>query len=64
MISIKDFFSKVFLNKIAKDKQYKIIKTEQETNRNDLIYKTGNKKGESHLVFQNIKQYDFLGEIS
>ena len=42
--SIASLFSKDFLNKEATYELNKIVEKENKLNRNDLIYKTGNKK--------------------
>ena len=57
MKSIKDMFPKGFLNNEAIGKQYKII--QKEINKDDLIYKTSNKK-----VLRHLRLYDFLKKIS
>ena len=49
--SIASLFSKDFLNEEATYELYKNVEKENKLSRNDLIYKTGNKK--------NNKTYDF-----
>ena len=40
----------------AKDELWKVKKIEQEINKDDLIYKAGNKKKIKHMIFQSLKQ--------
>ena len=59
--SINDLFSKDFLTTEAKDEFEKIKKIERETNRDDLIYKTGNKRKSKTCDFQKFKTMRSFG---
>ena len=55
-------FSKDFLNKEALYELNKIVEIENKLNRDDLIYKTGNKKRIKHMISKSLKQLDLLEE--
>ena len=53
--SIASLFSKDFLNEEATHELNKIVEMENKVNRDDLIYKTGNKKKNETYDFQKFK---------
>ena len=55
-------FSEDFLKEEATYELKKIVETEKKLDRNDLIYKTGNKKRINHMIFKRLKQQDPLEE--
>ena len=59
--SITSFFSKEFLNKEATCKLNKIAEMENRLNRNDLIYKTSNRKKDKTYDFQEFKTIRSFG---
>ena len=61
--SISNLFSKDFLAAEARDEFRNIKKIEQGITRDDLIYKTGNKRERiKQTIFKSLKQYNILGE--
>ena len=59
--SIASLFSKDFLNEEATYELNKIVKMKNKINRDDLIYKTGNKKNDKVYDFQNFKTIRYFG---
>ena len=59
--SIASLFSKDFLNEEATYELNKIVKMKNKINRDDLIYKTGNKKNDKAYDFQNFKTIRSFG---
>ena len=59
--SFSDLFSNDFSTTAARDEIEKIKKIEQQTNRDDLIYKTGNEKNSKAYDFQKFKQIRSFG---
>ena len=60
--SIASLFSKNVLNEEPTYELNKIVEMESKFNRDDLIFKTSNKKRIKHMVFRNSKQYYLLEE--
>ena len=60
--SIASLFSKNVLNEEPTYELNKIVEMESKFNRDDLIFKTSNKKGIKHMVFRSSKQYYLLEE--
>ena len=59
--SIASLFSNDFLNKEATYELNKIVEMENKLNRDDLIYKTGNKKKDKAYDFQQFKTIRYSG---
>ena len=54
-IAISDLFLKDFLSAETRDELNKIKEVEQETKRDDQIYKTSDKKRVKHMIFKRLR---------